>query len=58
MFQDMVFLMWYGMKINWDSLLGKILGLAFAVLLIKMFIAPEDDWWEIVGDMVRGIVGL
>ena len=25
------------------------------VVLIKMFLAPEDGWWDIVVDMVRGI---
>ena len=41
------------MKIYWDRLLGEILGLVFAVVLIKMFFAQDDSWWEIVGDMMR-----
>jgi len=46
------------MKINWTNLLGRILGLAFAVFLIKTFLAPEVGWWEIVEDMIRGLMGL
>ena len=46
----------YGMKINCYRLLGQILGLGFAVLLIKMFLAPEDGWLEIIEVMMKGVV--
>ena len=38
------------------NLFWKIVGMGFAVLLIKWFLAPDDDWLEIVWDMVRGLV--
>ena len=44
------------MKIEWDRLAGKIAGLLFAVVVIKMFLAKENSWLEIVGDMIKGIV--
>ena len=43
------------MKINWFRLIGKILGLAFAVVLIKLFLAEEDGWCEVISDMMRGV---
>ena len=44
------------MNINYYYLFGKILGLAFAVVIIKMFLAPMDGWFEIVEVMMRGVV--
>ena len=46
------------MKVNWDRLLGELLGVVFAVVLIKWFMAPEDGWWEIIEQMVKGMIGL
>jgi hypothetical protein len=42
------------MKINFYTL-GKILGLGFAVVLIKMFFAPDDTWLNIIGTMLKGV---
>ena len=44
------------MKIEWYRLGGKVAGLIFAVVVVKMFLAKDDSWLEIVGDMIKGIV--
>ena len=44
------------MKVNWDRLAGKIAGLIFAVVVVKLWLAKDDSWLEIVGDMIKGIV--
>jgi hypothetical protein len=46
------------MNIDWDKLLGRILGLIFAVWIVKTYWAEDLGWWEIVEQMVRGIVGM
>ena len=46
------------MNINWDKLTGRILGLLFAVWIVKTYWAKELGCWEIVEKMVRGIVGM
>ena len=28
--------------------------MAYVVVIIKVFMAPEEGWWEIIGDMVKG----
>ena len=46
------------MKVKWEKLLGQLLGVVFAVVLIKLFMAPEYGWWEIIEQMVKGMIGL
>jgi hypothetical protein len=46
------------MKINWERLLGRILGLIFAVWIVKTYWAEDLGCWEIVEQMVKGIVGM
>lgn len=45
------------MKIQWDSLCGKICGIGFSIVLIKMFLAPERGWWEIIKIILKGLFG-
>ena len=52
------FLKLYGMKVNLYNLLGRILGLGFVVVLIKMFLAQDDGGWEVIGDMMRRMLWL
>ena len=44
------------MNIDWYNLFWKIVGMGFGAVLIKMFLAPEDSWLEIVGDIIKGLV--
>ena len=54
-FQAIIFFKMYSMKMNLYNLLGKILGLSFAVVFIKMLLDPGDRWWEIIEQMVKGM---
>jgi hypothetical protein len=46
------------MNIDWDKLTGRILGVIITVWIVKTYIAPDLGCWEIVEQMVRGIVGM
>jgi hypothetical protein len=46
------------MNINWDKLAGRILGLIFAGWIVNTYWAQDLGGWEIVEQMVRGIVGI
>jgi hypothetical protein len=57
-FQSLRYLVWNGMGINGYKFLGQILGLAFAVVLVRWLWASDDSWWKIVEQMMKGIMGL
>ena len=45
------------MKIEWDSLCGKVAGWITTFVIIKLLLAPEVGWWEIVEAIIKGLIG-
>lgn len=41
------------MEIQWDKILGKLLGIAFGMVIVKVLFFPWMSWWEVVEALIR-----